>query len=155
MAGLNGCTKGCISVEDKSCFSYQVAAGKIISEYNGVEVILKSNDTSKSSLPSVSSLHLISSGFVSSFASAIKPDLAPSKCFIKYSCPFAELEIKLERHKNKVFGWFSLASGSSIANLVSLDFTESIALFKISSLLNAQSSFASSPNNKLFLSNCG
>src|SRR5699024_873577 len=104
MAGLNGCTNGCMSVDDKSCFSYHVAAGKMISEYKGVAVILKSNDISKSNLPSVSSLHLISSGLASSLGSAIKPDLAPSKCFIKYSCPFAELEIKFERHKNKVFG---------------------------------------------------
>src|SRR5699024_9308708 len=57
IAGLNGCTKGCISVDDKSCFSYHVAAGNTISEYKGVEVILKSSETSKSNLPSVSSLH--------------------------------------------------------------------------------------------------
>ena len=66
-------------------FSYQVAAGSTISEYKGVAVILKSNDTSKSNLPTVSSLHLISYGLSSSFGSAINPERVPSKCFIKYS----------------------------------------------------------------------
>ena len=89
-------------------FSYQVAAGKTISEYNGVAVILKSSDTNKSSFPSVSSRHLISSGLSSSFGSAIKPERAPNKCFIKYSCPLAELEIKLDLHTNNVLGWFFL-----------------------------------------------
>ena len=32
IAGLNECTNGCMSVEDRSCFSYQVAAGSTMSE---------------------------------------------------------------------------------------------------------------------------
>ena len=82
-------------------FSYQVAAGKTISEYNGVAVILKSSDTNKSSFPSVSSRHL----------TLVYHSLAsrkPNKCFIKYSCPLAELEIKLDLHTNNVLGWFFL-----------------------------------------------
>lgn len=66
-------------------FSYQVAAGKTMSEYNGVAVILKSKETTKSNLPVVSSRHVISSGFSSSFGVANNPDFVPSKCFIKYS----------------------------------------------------------------------
>ena len=87
-------------------FSYQVAAGKTISEYNGVAVILKSSDTNKSSFPSVSSRHLISSGLSFHLALPLNQS-APNKCFIKYSCPLAELEIKLDLHTNNVLGWFS------------------------------------------------
>ena len=95
---------GCISVEDISCFSYHVAAGNTTSAYNGVAVILKSSATNKSNLPVVSSRHTISSGLSVSLGFANRPDLVPNKCFIKYSCPFAELEIKFERHTNNVFG---------------------------------------------------
>src|SRR5699024_8962554 len=118
-AGLNGCTNGCISVEEISSFSYHVAAGRTISEYKGVEVIRKSKETSKSNFPSTSSLQTISSGFSSSFGEASNPSEAPSKCFIKYSCPFAELEIRLERHTNSDFGKFSGEPGSSTAALTS------------------------------------
>src|SRR5690625_1154974 len=103
-ARLKGWTKGCISVEDKSSFSYQVAAGKTISAYIGVVVILKSIATSKSSFPSTSSRHLISSGFISSLGLANKLSVAPNKCFIKYSCPLAELEIRFDRQTNNVRG---------------------------------------------------
>ena len=85
-------------------FSYQVAAGKTMSEYSGVAVILKSNDTNKSNLPTVSSLHLISDGLSSSLGSAIKPDRVPNKCFMKYSCPLAELDIKLDLQTKSVLG---------------------------------------------------
>src|SRR5690625_2964863 len=115
-ARLKGWTKGCISVEDKSSFSYHVAAGKTISAYNGVAVIRKSKATSRSSFPSTSSRHLISSGFIFSFGFANKLLLAPNKCFIKYSCPLAELETRFDRQTNKDLGKFSGASGSSIAN---------------------------------------
>ena len=52
IAGLNACTNGCMSVLDRSCFSYQVAAGSTTSENSVVEVIRKSSDSSRSSLPS-------------------------------------------------------------------------------------------------------
>ena len=52
MAGVNACTNGCISVLDRSAFSYQVAAGSTTSESMVVEVIRKSIDISRSSLPS-------------------------------------------------------------------------------------------------------
>ena len=50
-AWLNECTNGCMSVIDRSYFSYQVAAGSTTSEYRPVVVIRKSTLTSRSSLP--------------------------------------------------------------------------------------------------------
>src|SRR5690606_26388627 len=154
-AGLNGWTKGCMSVEDRSVFSYQVAAGKTISAYSGVEVIRKSSATIRSSLPSTSSRQTISSGFSSTFGSANKPSEAPNKCFMKYSWPLAELEIKLERQMNSVLGKFSGAPGSSTANFVLREITSSTAWSIISLLVFPPFSAASSANNKLFLLNCG
>ena len=39
MAGVKACTNGCMSVDDRSCFSYQVAAGKRRSLYRPVLVM--------------------------------------------------------------------------------------------------------------------
>ncbi len=52
IAGVNACTNGCMSVLDRSCFSYQVAAGSTTSANSVVEVIRKSRASSRSSLPS-------------------------------------------------------------------------------------------------------
>ena len=61
IAGENACRNGCISVEEISCFSYQVAVGRTISDSRVVEVIRKSEVTSRSSLPwGASSTHLTS-----------------------------------------------------------------------------------------------
>src|SRR5699024_6710194 len=51
IAALNGCTNGCMSVVDKSYFSYHVAAGSTISEIIPELVIRKSSATSKSAFP--------------------------------------------------------------------------------------------------------
>ena len=51
-AWLNVCTNGCRSVEERSNFSYQVAAGNTTSENSAFEVIRKSIVVSRSSLPS-------------------------------------------------------------------------------------------------------
>ncbi|SUA02526.1 Uncharacterised protein [Mycolicibacterium fortuitum] len=51
MAGENACTNGCMSVLDRSCFSYQVAAGNTMSENSVVLVLRKSRDSSRSSFP--------------------------------------------------------------------------------------------------------
>src|SRR5699024_12393915 len=87
-----------------------------------VLVILKSIASSKSRFPSTSSLHFISFGFICSFGSANRLLFAQNKCFIKYSCPFAELDTKLERQTNNERGKFSVASGTSIANDNAPDF---------------------------------
>ena len=52
MAGLNAWMNGCMSVDDRSDFSYQVAAGSTRSDSNVVDVIRKSIDIIRSSLPS-------------------------------------------------------------------------------------------------------
>ena len=63
IAGENACTKGCMSVLDRSCFSYQVAAGSTTSENSVVLVIRKSSESSRSSLPAgASSRHRTSTG---------------------------------------------------------------------------------------------
>ena len=51
IAGLKACTNGCMSVLDRSYFSYQVAAGSTTSENSVVDVIRKSSVSSRSSLP--------------------------------------------------------------------------------------------------------
>jgi hypothetical protein len=45
LTGVNACTNGCMSVDDRSCFSYQVAAGSTMPENSVVEVIRKSSDS--------------------------------------------------------------------------------------------------------------
>ena len=42
---MKECTKGCMSVEEMSCFSYQVAAGRTTSECSVVEVLRKPRST--------------------------------------------------------------------------------------------------------------
>ncbi|MNI66015.1 hypothetical protein D3C73_1215560 [compost metagenome] len=142
-------------MEDKSVFSYQVAAGSTISAYSGVVVIRKSSATIRSSLPSTSSRHTISSGFCSSFGLARSPSDAPSKCFMKYSCPLAELEIRLERQINRERGKFSGAPGSSTAKRVFRDLMPSRVWAMISAFDFLPCCAASSANRRLFLLNCG
>src|SRR5699024_9568468 len=128
IAGLNGWTNGCMSVEERSVFSYHVAAGRTMSECSGVDVILKSSDTSRSSFPSVSSsIQLISSGFSSLFGSASRPLFVPSRCLRKYSCPLAEDEMRFERQTNSDYGLFLFASEFSMASLNFLSVSASTA----------------------------
>ena len=89
IAGVNACTNGCMSVLDRSCFSYQVAAGSRTSPNRPVEVIRKSMLTSRSSLPSgVSSRQVTSCGRSSSGVSSARTALAvPSRCLRKNSLP--------------------------------------------------------------------
>src|SRR5699024_12201612 len=51
IAALKGWTNGCISVDDRSNFSYHVAAGRTISENSPELVIRKSMATNKSAFP--------------------------------------------------------------------------------------------------------
>src|SRR5699024_4934077 len=105
IAGLNGWTKGCMSVLLKSLFSYQVAAGRMISEYSDVPDMRKSTLTSKSNLPSAaSSLQVTSSGRRLAVSSFINPWEVPRRCLRKYSCPLPELEMRLARHTNRTRG---------------------------------------------------
>src|SRR5512133_834073 len=120
IAGVNACTKGCMSVLDRSYFSYQVAAGSTMSESKVVDVIRKSADSNKSSLPSGASSRQTTSLGRTSVApsSAITLECVPSRYLRKYSLPLAEEPNKLERHKVSVRGQFSGASTSSIEALI-------------------------------------
>src|SRR5215217_3137784 len=101
IAGLNGCTKGCMSVEEMSCFSYHVAVGNTMSEYNEDPFLRKSMVVSRSSLPSGASRHVTSSGRIPSGDSSalIVASGTPSMCFKKNSWPLAEDPRRFERQR--------------------------------------------------------
>ena len=75
MAGVKACTKGCMSVLERSYFSYQVAAGSTMSESNVVEVIRKSADSSRSSFPSGASSRQATSRGRTSARSLLRHDV--------------------------------------------------------------------------------
>ena len=120
MAALNECTNGCMSVEDRSCFSYQVAAGNTRSENSVVEVIRKSSVASRSSLPSsASSRHTMSRPRCPSGAwSARSDESVPSRCWRKYSSPLADEPSRFERHTVRTLGELPGPSGSSAAKRI-------------------------------------
>ncbi len=114
-AALNECTKGCMSVLDRSCFSYQVAAGSTMSENRVVLVIRKSSDSSRSSLPSAAcSVRRTSAGGRSGSVERGEASV-PSRCLRKNSLPLADEPSKLERHTVSTRGQLAGASGSSPA----------------------------------------
>src|SRR5699024_5000025 len=91
IAGLNEWMNGCMSVVDRSYFSYQVAAGRMTSECNVWLVIRKSRVTTRSIFPSGdSSRHLTSFGRNPSGVSSAPTVLStPRRCLRKYCSPFA------------------------------------------------------------------
>ena len=115
IAGLNAWTNGCMSVLDRSYFSYQVAAGSTTSENSVVDVIRKSSASSRSSLPSgASSRQATSRGRWPCGASRARTELdAPSRCLRKYSLPLPEEPSRFARQTVSTRGKFSGASGSS------------------------------------------
>ena len=117
MAALKECTKGCMSVEEMSCFSYQVAAGRTTSECRVVEVLRKSAVHMRSSLPTgASSRQVTEAGRCSAGASTALTSLsAPTMWRRKNSVPLAELPSRFVRHEHRMRGKFSGASGSSQA----------------------------------------
>ena len=119
IAGVNAWTNGCMSVVFRSCFSYQVAAGSTTSENSVVEVIRKSSDSSRSSLPSgASSCQTTSCGPLAPAAprSARRDASVPSRWRRKYSLPLADEPSRLARHTVSTRGQFCGASGSVQAN---------------------------------------
>jgi hypothetical protein len=69
--------KGCMSVDDRSCFSYQVAAGSTTSECRVVDVFRKSAVHMRSSLPeAASSLHAMVAGRLPSGSSSALTSLS-------------------------------------------------------------------------------
>ena len=102
IAGVKAWTNGCMSVEERSCFSYHVAAGRTMSDSSVVEVIRKSAERSRSSLPSgASSLHTTSDGLgAAGFSLPMTFEWVPSRCLRKYSLPFAEAhEVRAPEHQ--------------------------------------------------------
>ena len=106
IAGLNECTNGCMSVLERSYFSYQVAAGSTMSENSVVLVIRKSRVSSRSSLPTgASSRHVTSRGRSTTSASVARTAWSvPSRCLRKYSLPFPELPSRFERQTVRSLG---------------------------------------------------
>src|SRR5699024_10028693 len=80
-----------------------------------------------------SSIHFISFVCFSSPCSLNVPSCVPSKCFRKYSCPFAELPIRLARQTNKSLGKLIGLLGSSLAYSNSPDLICSTTIFDTSS----------------------
>ena len=117
IAGVKAWTNGCMSVDDRSCFSYQVAAGSTMSASSVELVIRKSSATRRSSLPSgASSRQVTSRGRRSSGVSSARTDeWVPSRCLRKYSLPFDDDPSRLARHRVSTRGQFSGASGSCAA----------------------------------------
>src|SRR5581483_11084418 len=118
IAALKVWTNGCRSVEERSTFSYQVAAGRTTSEKSAFEVIRKSIVVSRSSFPSgASSRQTTSEGRSSGGDSSARTagSVVPSRCLRKYSWPFADEPSRFDRHTVRTRGQFSGASGSSQA----------------------------------------
>ena len=117
-AWLNECTNGCMSVIDRSYFSYQVAAGSTTSEYRPVVVMRKSTVTSRSSLPrGISSRQRTLDGrSPAGSGSASGPSwTAPSRWRRKYSWPLPEEPSRFERQTKNTRGKLDGALGSSTA----------------------------------------
>src|SRR5690625_3021040 len=102
-----------------SNFSYQVAAGRTMSENSPELVIRKSMLTSKSVFPSGgTSVTFTSSGCQEFFASVITWLSAPMRCLAKYSCPLPLSPNKLERQLKNTLGKFRGSFGFSIAQSI-------------------------------------
>ncbi|KUG59493.1 hypothetical protein AVL61_16405 [Kocuria rosea subsp. polaris] len=146
-----------MSVEDRSCFSYQVAAGNTTSESRVELVIRKSADTSRSSLPSgACSCQVTSFGREVEWSEPRTLWWVPSRCLRKYSSPLAEEPSRLERHSIRVRGQFCGASTSSTAKRMSCALSRS-ATHRASSGASprATPSEAASATSREFWSNCG
>ena len=117
MAALKEWMKGCMSVVDRSYFSYQVAAGRTTSECSVVEVLRKSAVHIRSSLPDgASSRHVMVAGRrPAGVSAALTSPSTPTMWRRKNSVPLAELPSRFVRHEHRMRGKFSGASGSSQA----------------------------------------
>lgn len=153
VAALNACTYGCMSVLEMSAFSYQVAAGSTTSDTSVVEVIRKSIDIIRSSLPSgMSPSQVTSTGRTpSSGGTADALESVPSRCRRKYSPPLPDEPIRLARHTVSTRGQLTGLSGSVTASL-RLRRPSCSATYSATSRPAAR---ASSATSRLDRSNCG
>ena len=121
MAGLKAWMNGCISVDDRSDFSYQVAAGSTRSDSNVVDVIRKSIDIIRSSLPSgmVCSQAMSRGRSSGTVGSARTLPVVPSRCLRKYSLPLLDEPSRFARQAVSTRGQFRSASGSVTASFSS------------------------------------
>ena len=117
IAGLNVWTNGCRSVDERSCFSYHVAAGRTTSEKSPFDVIRKSIVVNRSSFASGASRQVTSRGRSSGGASSARTpgSAVPSMCFRKYSWPLPDDPSRFARQTVRMRGWLPGASGSSQA----------------------------------------
>src|ERR1051326_7779848 len=121
IAWLKACTNGCMSVDDRSYFSYQVAAGRTMSENSALEVILKSIVVSRSSFPvGACSRHLTSCGRSAAGVSCARTagSVVPSRCFRKYSWPLPDDPSRLARQMVSTRVKLAGAHGSTPAKLL-------------------------------------
>ncbi|KYC60717.1 hypothetical protein B4098_1739 [Heyndrickxia coagulans] len=117
IAALNGWTNGCMSVLERSNFSYHVAAGKTISENRPELVIRKSMLTNKSAFPRGGSPSvLIVSGCHELAVSVNTASSPPIKCLTKYSWPFPLSPNRFERQLKNTLGKLRGSSGFSMAH---------------------------------------
>ncbi len=107
-----------MSVLEMSAFSYQVAAGSTMSDTSVVEVIRKSIDIIRSSLPSGMSPSQVTpvGRTPSSGGSAEALESVPSRWRRKYSPPLPEEPIRLARQTVSTRGQFTGLSGSVTAS---------------------------------------
>lgn len=114
---------GCMSVLDRSFFSYHVAAGRTMSETSVVEVVRKSVVIIRSSLPlGASSCQRIVVGRSSGpSSSAVASESTPSMWRRKNSVPLADEPIRLVRQLSRMRGKLTGLSGSWQANSISPD----------------------------------
>src|SRR6478672_8778087 len=109
IAGLKAWTNGCMSVEDRSFFSYQVAAGNTTSDNKVVDVIRKSIDSIRSSLPSgMPSDQAMSVGRNSGMVGVARRfvRVVPNRCCRKYSLPLLDEPNRFARHAVSTRGQF-------------------------------------------------
>jgi len=147
-----------MSVLDRSCFSYHVAAGNTMSESSVVDVIRKSALISRSSLPSgASSRNLTTAGRDSAACwLGIRLECVPSRCLRKYSLPLAEEPNRFERHTTIVRGQFCGASMSSnaVVRVPALSWAATWA-WTDSASPRSTAALASSAKSSGLRSNCG
>ena len=115
IAGLNAWINGCMSVDDRSCFSYQVAAGSTTSVNSVVLVMRKSSSTAGRACPRAPPRASACPRAPSGGLGARTAESAPSRCLRKYSLPFPDEPSMFAapdgQHARKVLGRVGVLDG--------------------------------------------
>src|SRR5512139_3193129 len=144
-------TKECMSVVVRSDFSYQVVAGRAMSEYR-VEVSIRKLRSTTRSIFHSGGFSCQTRSFTAPLATSFAVKLlfgAPSTCFRKNSCPLALAEMAFARQMNQTLGEFPSPSGSSMANRVSPLLSRDTTHARISSSVRAPAAVAASTSRKV------